>query len=69
MLINNHELRTGSGRGVDLHFLRRLRILRRGGVESTGMGGTSSKARAAARVAKLWRSKVNMSSSAQNEKK
>lgn len=40
-----------------------------GGVESVGMGGASSNARAAARVAKLWRSKVNMSSSAQNEKK
>lgn len=54
---------TGSWRGVHLHFLRRLNVRRRGGAMSA-VGKFSSSARAAASVAKLSKSKVNLSSPA-----
>lgn len=71
--VNYLELRvkpkplTGSWRGVQLHFLRRLSLFLIGHCSSVPTSTISlpiSRARAAASVAKLWRSRVSASSPA-----
>lgn len=58
---------TGSWRGVQLHFLRRLSLFLIGHWRPAPASEATppiSRARAAASVARLWRSKVSMSSPA-----
>lgn len=61
---NRRDSDTGSCCGVHFHFLRRLNVRRRGGKDSAVMGGVTSSARAAARVARLSRSMSSRSSPA-----
>lgn len=66
--IHIHLCLTGSWRGVQLHFLRRLSLFLIGhcwSAPASMLPPPISKARAAANVARLWRSKVSMSSPAQ----
>lgn len=61
---------TGSWRGVQLHFLRRLSLFLIGHwrpAPASEAPPPISRARAAASVARLWRSKVSMSSPARRQ--
>lgn len=65
--LSNKVLFTGSLRGVQLNFRRKLRVLRAGKHRPEAALSPSwapiSRARAAAKVARLWRSKISSSSS------
>lgn len=73
VLMHKHKIHpclTGSCRGVQLHFLRRFTLFLIGHCWSTAPSASTptrppptSRARAATRVARLWRSKVGTSSS------